>query len=58
MTKTDKRLYKPNNDSLLAKHLKVGSQTIYIWKRNFPEKYDLVKRGWIQLCSEINEPTK
>ena len=54
----DKRLYKPNNDSLLAKHLKVGSQTIYIWKRNFPEKYDLVKRGWIQLCSEVNESTK
>ena len=51
MIKTDKRLFKPKNGSLLAKHLNLGSQMVFIWKRNNLDKYTMIKKWWACRCS-------
>ena len=51
MENEDKRLFKPNNDSLLAKHLKLGGVNIYSWKRINIDKYRIIKRYWANRCN-------
>jgi hypothetical protein len=47
------KLFKPNNDSRLAKFLELTPVAIYKWKKDHPKKYELIKLGWEQKCKQM-----
>ena len=44
------KMFDPKNDSKLSLYLGVDKQTVYRLKREEPEVYEAIKKGWIIKC--------